>query len=110
MKAWEERVREKVPGALVILRGLDARGARGQKTEAEVDQRLQLNVPSEIAILVDWNGDLVRAYALPDAEVSTTVLDARGKACQTVAGSATSEAVEQVRQALARVRQAGTCS
>jgi predicted RND superfamily exporter protein len=50
MKAWEERIREQVPGALVVLRGLDARPARGQKTEAEVNERLRQNVPADIAI------------------------------------------------------------
>ena len=110
MKAWEERIRQKVPGALVVLRGLDARSARGKKTEAEVNERLQLNVPPDIAILVDWKGDLIRAYDLPDADVSTTILDAKGKACLTVSGSVTSEALEQVRHVLVRVRETGTCS
>ena len=51
-----------MPGAVVVVRGLDARSARGQKTEAEVNERLQQVVPSDIAILVDWKGDLVQAY------------------------------------------------
>lgn len=110
MKAWEERIREKVPGNLVVLRGLDARGARGEKTEAEVNERLQQNVPSEIGILVDWNGDLVRAYDLPGADVSTTILDAKGKACHTAAGSVTPEALDRVRQILLHVLETGTCA
>jgi len=109
MKAWEERIRAQVPGALVVLRGLDARSARGQKTEAEVNGRLQLNVPTNIAILVDWNGDLIRAYGLPDADVSTTVLDGKGTACHTVAGPVTPETLDRVRQVLAHVRETGTC-
>jgi len=109
MKAWEERIRQKVPGTLIVLRGLDARSARGEKTEAEVNERLQLNVPADISILVDWNGDFVRAYRLPDADVSTTILDATGKACQTVAGSVTSEALDQVRRVLVQVRETGAC-
>jgi len=109
MKAWEDRIRQKVPGTLIVLRGLDARGARGEKTEAEVNERLQQNVPADISILVDWNGDFVRAYRLPDADVSTTVLDANGKACQTVAGSVTPEAVDQLRRLLAQVRETGAC-
>jgi uncharacterized protein len=109
MKAWEERIRPDVPGALVVLRGLDARSARGEKTEAEVNERLQRNVPADIAILVDWNGDLVRAYRLPDADVSATVLDATGKACHTVAGSVTPEAGDRVRRVLAQVRETGAC-
>jgi hypothetical protein len=109
MKAWEERIRQNVPGALIVLRGLDARAARGEKTEAEVNERLQLNVPADISILVDWNGDFVRAYRLPDADVSTTVLDATGKACETVAGSVTPEALDQVRRVLAQVRETGAC-
>jgi hypothetical protein len=110
MKAWEERIRETLPGSLVVLRGLDARGARGKRTEAEVNERLQQNVPSDIAILVDWDGDLVRGYGLPDADVSTTVVDAKGKACQTVAGPVTPEALDLVRQVILRARQTGTCS
>jgi len=109
MKAWEERLRQKVPGALVVLRGLDARSARGQKSEAEVNERLQQNVPDDIAILVDWSGDLVRAYGLPDAEVSATILDAKGRACGTVAGPVTSATLEQVSHVLLRVRETGTC-
>jgi hypothetical protein len=109
MKAWEERIGEQVPGGLVFLRGLDARAARGQKTEAEVNERLQQNVPHNIAILVDWTGALVRAYHLPDAEVSTTVLDGKGAACHTVAGAVTPEALEAVRGVLARVRETGSC-
>ena len=57
MKTWEESLRDKVPGTLVVLRGLDAREAQGKKTETEVNERLQLNVPRDIAILVDWKGD-----------------------------------------------------
>ena len=110
MKAWEDRLRDKVSGALVVLRGLDAREALGKKTETEVNDRLQLNVPADIAILVDWKGDLIRAYNLPDANVSTTVLDAQGKACLTAAGPVTPEALEQVRQVLVRARETGTCS
>jgi hypothetical protein len=110
MKAWEERIRQKVPGPLVVLRGLDARAARGKKSEAEVNERLQLNVPADIAILVDWKGDLVRAYGLPDADVSTTVLDANGDACLTVSGSVTPETLDRVRQVLVRARETRTCS
>jgi predicted RND superfamily exporter protein len=109
MKAWEDRIREQVPGGLVVLRGLDVRAARGQKTEAEVNERLQQNVPADIAILVDWTGALIRFYHLPDAEVSTTVLDAKGTACHTVAGAVTTEALETVRQVLAQVRDTGSC-
>jgi hypothetical protein len=109
MKAWEDRIRAQVPGTLVVLRGLDARSARGQKTEAEVNGRLQLNVPEKIAILVDWNGDLIHAYGLPDADVSTTVLDGKGTACHTAAGPVTPEALDRVRQVLAHVRKTGTC-
>ena len=109
MKAWEERIRERLPGPVPVLRGLDARPARGQKSEAEVNERLQQNVPSDIAILVDWTGALVRAYRLPDAEVSITVLDGTAKACHTVAGPVTPEGVETIRRVLGRVREIGAC-
>jgi uncharacterized protein len=109
MKTWEERIRRDAPGGLIVLRGLDARSARGEKTEGEVNERLQQNVPADISILVDWNGDFVRAYRLPDADVSTTVLDATGKACLTVAGSATQEGLARVRRVLGQVRETGAC-
>ena len=110
MKTWEERIRRDAPGGLIVLRGLDARSARGEKTEAEVNERLQQNVPADISILVDWDGDFVRAYRLPDADVSTTVLDATGKACLTVAGSATQETLDRVRRVLRQVGETGACS
>jgi predicted RND superfamily exporter protein len=109
MKAWEDGIRKQVPGALVVVRGLDARSARGQKTEAEVNERLQQVVPSDIAILVDWKGDLVQVYDLPNAEVSTTILDAKGVVCQTVAGPVTPEKLDEVRHVLLQVRTAGSC-
>jgi uncharacterized protein len=109
MKAWEDGIRKQVPGAGLVLRGLDVRSSRGQKTEAEVNERLQQVVPPDISILVDWKGDLARAYDLPDAEVSATVLDGKGTACRTVAGPVTPETLDQMRQLLLQVRTAGTC-
>jgi uncharacterized protein len=109
MKAWEDGIRKQVPGAVLVLRGLDVRSSRGQKTEAEVNERLQQVVPPDIAILVDWKGDLARVYDLPDAEVSTTVLDGKGTACRTVAGPVTPETLDQMRQLLLQVRTAGSC-
>ena len=110
MKTWEDKVRAKVPETVLVLRGLDARSARGQKTEAEVNERLQQVVPSDIAILVDWKGELVQAYRLPDADVSATVLDPTGKPCDTVAGAVSPKGLDHVHQLLERVRTAGTCS
>jgi hypothetical protein len=109
MKAWEDGIRKQVPGAVVVVRGLDARSARGQKTEAEVNERLQQVVPSDIEILVDWKGDLVQVYDLPNADVSTTILDANGVACQTVAGAVTPAKLDEVRHVLLQARTAGSC-
>jgi hypothetical protein len=109
MKAWEDGFRKQVLGSVVVLRGLDARSVRHEKTEAEVNERLQQVVPPDIAILVDWKGDLVRAYNLPDADVSITILDAKGKACDTVAGPVTRETLDQVRQRFLHARTAGMC-
>jgi hypothetical protein len=109
MKAWEEGIRKQVPGAVVVLRGLDARSVRNEKTEAEVNERLQQVVPPDITILVDWKGDFVRAYGLPDADVSVTILDAKGTACHTAAGPVTRETLDVVRQLFLKVRTAGTC-
>ena len=74
MKAWEDRLRKAVPGTLVVIRGLDARSAQGKRTEAEVNERLQRNVPDDIAILVDWKGDFVQS--LPDAAIDTHIAQA----------------------------------
>jgi predicted RND superfamily exporter protein len=109
MKGWEDRIRNEIPGTLVILRGLDARSARGRKTEAEVNERLQLNVPPEIALLIDWKGDLVRAYRLPDADVSVTIVDAKGRGCRSVAGPVNRDAFDQLRLLFVQVRKAGAC-
>jgi hypothetical protein len=109
MKGWEDRIRQEIPGTLVILRGLDARSARGQKTETEVNERLQLNVPPEISLLIDWNGDLVRAYRLPDADVSVTIVDAKGHGCRSIAGPVNKETFEEMRLLFVQVRKAGTC-
>jgi hypothetical protein len=109
MKGWEDRILKDIPGTLVILRGLDARSARGQKTETEVNERLQLNVPPEISLLVDWNGDLVRTYRLPDADVSVTVVDAKGHGCRSIAGPVNTETFEQMRALFVQVRKAGAC-
>ncbi|HEX7213313.1 MAG TPA: MMPL family transporter [Methylomirabilota bacterium] len=109
MKGWEDRVRKEIPGTLVILRGLDARSARGQKTETEVNERLQLNVPPEISLLIDWNGDLVRAYRLPDADVSVTIVDAKGHGCRSIAGPVNKETFEEMRALFVQVRKAGAC-
>ena len=109
MKAWEERLRGPGFGPLVVLRGLDARSARGKRTEVEVNERLRLNIPPEIAILVDWNGDLATAFRLPDVDVSVTILDRTGTVCRTVAGPVTPEAADPVRRTLAHVREHGTC-
>ncbi|HEX7788081.1 MAG TPA: MMPL family transporter [Methylomirabilota bacterium] len=109
MKGWEDRIRREIPGTLVILRGLDARSARGQKTETEVNERLQQNVPPDIALLIDWNGDLVRDYRLPGADVSVTVVDAKGRGCRSFAGRVNKEAFAELRELFVRVRRAGAC-
>jgi hypothetical protein len=109
MKGWEDRIRKEIPGTLVILRGLDARSARGQKTETEVNERLRLNVPPEISLLIDWNGDLVRAYRLPDADVSVTIVDAKGHGCRSIAGPVHEETFEEMRLLFVQVRKAGAC-
>ena len=109
MKGWEDRIRKEVPGTLVILRGLDARSARGQKTETEVNERLQLNVPAEISLLIDWNGDLVRAYRLPDTDVSVTIVDAKGRGCRSIGAPVDKETFEEVRRLFVQVRKAGAC-
>jgi predicted RND superfamily exporter protein len=109
MKSWETKLREKAGPSLQVLRALDARAVRGKKTEAEVNERLQGNVPKEIAILVDWNGALQESLALPDAEVSVALLDAHGVLCRAVAGTARDQTVAQMLDSLAEVREKGRC-
>ena len=109
MKTWEQRILEKARGKPEFLRAVDARGVRGRKTEAEVNRRLRQNVPPEISVLVDWNGELARAYALPDAEVAAMVLDPRGRACGTVTGPARPESVARALELLTHAMQGGRC-
>ncbi len=110
MKTWEQRVLLAAGTERPrVLRGVDARAVRGKKTEAEVNERLRQNVPPEISLLVDWRGELARAFGLPDAEVSVTVLDPAGRACGTTAGPARDEPVAGVADLIARVRRQGKC-
>ena len=48
MKAWEDGFRKQVLGSVVVLRGLDARSVRHEKTEAEVNERRR-SVPEQRA-------------------------------------------------------------
>jgi hypothetical protein len=102
MKSWELKIREKAAEAPLFLRAVDARAVRGRKTESEVNARLRESVPPEIAVLVDWGGDLAKAYGLPDGEVSVTVLDPAGKARGNAEGPVDREAVARVLEWIAR--------
>ena len=83
-----------------ILRVMDLREVRGKKSEAEVKERLLQRVPEEISILLDWEGAVAREYALPDAEISVTVVDAAGGGCGTIEGPVTAEALSRVLELL----------
>jgi preprotein translocase subunit SecF len=109
MKTWEKRILAKAGDPVRVLRAVDVREVRGTKTEAEIDARLRKDVPPEIAILVDREGELARAFALPDAEVSATVIDPLGEACGTVSGPADEEGVARMTRMLAGVREKGSC-
>ena len=109
MKMWEVKVKEKAGEEIQVLRAVDARTVQGKKTEAQVNERLQGIVPKEIAILVDWNGELAKSFSLSGAEVSASLLDSKGKICCTVVGPARDEPLTQVLETLARVRAKGSC-
>jgi hypothetical protein len=110
MKAWELKVLGGAPReGLDVLRAVDARNVRGSHTEAEVNARLQRGVPKEISILIDWNGDLAKAYALPEAEVVVAVIDPQGAPCGTTKGPVAPDALAGVLDLIARVRKKGSC-
>jgi len=109
MRSWEVRILEKAGSGFQVMRAVDARGVKGKRTEAEVNHRLQRNVPQEIAVLVDWDGELARAYALPDRGLTVTVLDSKGKACATVSGPVRDMTLTRLLDALAQVRAKGAC-
>ena len=110
MKAWELKVLGEAPReGLDVLRAVDARNVRGSRTEAEVNKRLQQGVPKEISILIDWNGDLAKTYALPKAEVTVTVLDPDGNSCGTATGPVAPEALARIVDQISRVRQKRGC-
>lgn len=110
MKAWEDSLTKGDDPGFIVLRGLDAREARGKKTEEEVRDRLQHSVPEEIRLLIDWEGALADLYDFPeDEKVAVIVIDSAGRSCGLHAGSASSEAVDEVRSVLARAVETGNC-
>ncbi len=109
MKAWELAILDGSHAPPRILRAVDARSVRGKKTEEEVCERLKKNVPQDVSILIDWAGDLTRAYALPEAEVSVTVLDPGGRACGTLAGPVSPELLGRALELISRVNDGGKC-
>jgi predicted RND superfamily exporter protein len=109
MKSWEVKMREKAGADLAVLRAVDARSVKGKKTPEQVNERLRQSVPEEIAVLVDWEGDLARAYSLPADRVSATLLDPEGKVCLTAAGPVNETTLQELLDTLARVREKGAC-
>lgn len=109
MKSWEVKVKEKVGNDLPVLRAVDARSVKGKKSEAEVNDRLRKNVPESIPILVDWEGALAKAYALPEPGPVAALLDAKGNACETLSGPARDESVSKLAELIDRVRKKGSC-
>ncbi len=109
MKSWEVKTRDKAGEPLAVLRAVDARSVKGKKTPAEVSARLQQNVPKEIALLIDWEGDLARAYSLPAGKVSATLLDPAGRVCVTSSGPVNDATLQELLETLARVREKGAC-
>ncbi|HEV8374935.1 MAG TPA: MMPL family transporter, partial [Candidatus Polarisedimenticolia bacterium] len=109
MKSWEVKIKEKAGSDFAVLRAVDARGIKGKKTEVEVNERLRKGVPERISVLVDWEGALVRAYALPETGAVATLLDPKGRPCGTWSGPARDESVSKLVELIARVREKGTC-
>lgn len=113
MKAWEVKLKHGAEAAGLgydVLRAVDARDVKGKKTESEVDNRLQQYVPSDIPILVDWSGDLIRQYGLPAAEVTVTIIDQKGKSCGTTAGPVNDDSLAKTLELLMRAMRKGSCS
>ncbi len=110
MKGWEVAAREKAGAdAFEVVRAVDARAVRGKKTEAEVNKRLRESVPPEISILIDWDGALQAAYAIPEEEVTVTLLDPAGRACRTLTGPVSDSGLSQIVDLIARIREKGSC-
>jgi hypothetical protein len=109
MKSWELKIIEGSGDHFDIVRVVDARGVRGRKTEAEVNARLRQGVPDEISILIDWNGEVARAYAMPAAEVVVTVLDPDGRSCGTTTGPVTPEGLRGLLKIVSHVKEKGSC-
>jgi len=109
MKVWEDKVGEKTTHELVILRGLDVRPVRGKKTEEEVNERLRKAVPPGISLLLDWNGDLARAYEIPAVKMAAVVISPEGTPCGVVTGSTNPESLDRVLGLIAHAAEEGTC-
>lgn len=109
MRAWEREVVNHASRKPIVLRVIDARSLQGIETETDVDERLLRRAPPGASILVDWNGDLARAYALPISDVLATVLGRDGRPCGTAAGQVDPEGRLRILAALARAQDAGSC-
>ena len=109
MKSWELKVLERAGDGLHVIRAMDARAAKGKKTEAQVDERLRGDVPPEIAILVDWEGQLQARFSLPDDEISVTILDPKGETCGTETGPVSEAKIGRVVERITRIREKGVC-
>ena len=112
MKAWELKLKHGADAGSLgydVLRAVDAREVKGKKTESEVNHRLQLFVPSDIPILIDWSGDLIRQYKLPAAEVTVTIIDPTGRSCGSTPGPVSDESLARTLDLLARAARKGSC-
>ena len=112
MKAWELKLKHGAESGGLgydVLRAVDAREVKGKKTESEVNQRLQQYVPSDIPILIDWSGDLVRQYKLPATEVTVTIIDPTGRSCGSTPGSVNDDSLARTLELLTRATRKGSC-
>jgi hypothetical protein len=112
MKAWELKLKHGTDAGGLgydVLRAVDAREVKGKKTESEVDQRLQQNVPPDIPILIDWSGDLIRQYKLPAAEVTVTIIDPTGRSCGSTPGPVNDDSLARTVELLTRATRKGSC-
>jgi len=109
MKTWELRILEKTREGPEFLRAVDARSLQGRKTVEEVNRRLQQNVPPGIPVLIDWKGELARAFAIPEAEVAVTVIDPQGRRCTSVPGPVDNSSLGRVLDTIIHLQEKGHC-
>lgn len=74
IKSWEETLRKRYGETLKVLRVANAEEAK-DKTPEEVKKKLQERVPEEISLLIDWDGQVVRAFNLDRQDINIVIFN-----------------------------------